>query len=201
MKKDNNSAAMLNVFNVKLKKYDTPKTEIENNKNFVSKPKHYPPANKEWFNSIYSYNKNTTKLLPTAHHAILRLVKSYFNLYSRRLEKKIKSPRLRMRFRRLSTNRMLVSKPEVKHTNDKVIITIYVYNRQKIYYLNKIKRIASIDEIDNLLPNELKEALIKNKGPWPSNLKIDILRNKSIKVRSKVRKHKDMVLLFLEKKK
>lgn len=47
MKKYNNSTAMLNVFNIKLKKYDTLKTEVENNKNFVSKPKHYPPANKE----------------------------------------------------------------------------------------------------------------------------------------------------------
>ena len=46
--KHNNTALMLNVFNIKLKKYDISKTEVaENNKNFVSKPKHYPPANKE----------------------------------------------------------------------------------------------------------------------------------------------------------
>ena len=197
MRKHNNSIVMLNVFNIKLKKHNTSKTELESNKNFVSKPKHYPPANKEWFNSIYSYNKNTTKLLPSAHHVILRLVKSYFNLYSRKLEKKIRSRRLRIRARRLSTNRILVSKPEVKHTSDKVVITVYVYNRQKIYYLNKIKRIASIDEIDNLLSNKLKKALINNDGPWPSNLKIEVLRKKSIKVRSKVIKHKNMILKML----
>jgi len=46
--KHNNTALTLNVFNIKLKKYDISKTEVtENNKNFVSKPKHYPPANKE----------------------------------------------------------------------------------------------------------------------------------------------------------
>ncbi len=196
--KHNNTALTLNVFNIKLKKYDISKTEVtENNKNFVSKPKHYPPANKEWFNSIYCYNENTTKLLPTADHVILKLVKSYFNLYSRKLEKKIKSRRLRIRARRLSTNRILVSRPEVKHTNDKVIITIYIYNRQKKYYLNKINRIASIDQIDNLLPNRTKKELIETGGPWPSNLKIKVLRKKSINIRSKVTKHKNMVLKML----
>lgn len=193
---------MLNVFNIK-KHDDTSKINMvaqplqKNNKNFVSKPKHYPPANKEWFNSIYSYNKNTSKLIPTADHIILKLVKSYFNLYSRKLEKKVKSPRLRIRARRLSTNRILVSRPEVKHTNDKVIITIYVYNRQKKYYLNKINRIASIDQIDNLLPNWIKDILIEDEGPWPSNLKINVLRKKTLKVKSKVRKHKNMVLKML----
>ena len=196
--KHNNTALTLNVFNIKLKKYDISKTEVtENNKNFVSKPKHYPPANKEWFNSIYCYNENTTKLLPIADHVILKLVKSYFNLYSRKLEKKIKSRRLRIRVRRLSTNRILVSRPEVKHTNDKVIITIYIYNRQKKYYLNKINRIASIDQIDNLLPNRTKKELIETGGPWPSNLKIKVLRKKSINIRSKVTKHKNMVLKML----
>ncbi len=204
--KHNNTALMLNVFNIKLKKHGISKTGcfasqatkvVENNKNFVSKPKHYPPANKEWFNSIYCYNKNTTKLLPTADHVILKLVKSYFNLYSRKLEKKIKSRRLRRWVRRLSTNRILVSRPEVKHTNDKVIVTVYVYNRQKKYYLNKINRIASIDQIDNLLPNRTKKELIETDGPWPSNLRIKVLRKKSIKVRSKVTKHKNMVLKML----
>lgn len=105
-----------------------------------------------------------------------------------------------MRARRLSTNRILVSKPEIKHTGDKVIITIYVYNRQKIYYLNKIKRIASIDQIDSLLPNKLKEKLIKTDGPWPSNTKIETLRKKSINVKSKMRKHKNIVLKMLSLK-
>ncbi len=239
------SAPTLNVFNIKIKKDDMSKTELSNSlalyKNFVGKPKHFPPANKEWFNSVYSYNKNTTKLLPTADHVILKLIKSYFNLYSRNLEKKIKSRRMRMRTRRLSTNRILVSRPEVKHTSDKVVITIYVYNRQKIYLLNKIKRIASIDEIDNLLREKLKRGLAKFNKPklfnkrrlsnrrklsnrrnfsnrrvrynrrmfpvhmpsrkrMPSILKIKLLRKKSIKVRSKVRKHKNMLLKMLSVK-
>ena len=142
---------MLNIFNLKLKNsnYDKP----DNKGNEIGQTRHYPPANKEWFNSIYAYNKNTIKLLPIADKVILRLVKSYFNLYSRKLEKKIKSRRLRMRVRRLSTNRILVSRAELKHTNDKVVITLYVYNRQKKYYLNKINKIA----IYNLLEQREKK--------------------------------------------
>lgn len=203
MIKDNNSHPTLNIFTEKRKKNEICKAnlsaELSNDKNYISKPKHYPPANKEWFNSIYSYNKNTSKLVPAADHAILKLVKSYFNFYSRKLEKRARLQRLRIRLRKLSTNRILVSKPEVKHTNDKVVITIYLYNRQKKYYLNKIKRIASIDQIDKLLPKKLKKSLIKNIKLWPSNLKMHILREKSVKIRSKLRKQKSMAsFIFMQ---
>lgn len=62
-----------------------------------------------------------------------------------------------LRVRRLSTDRMLVSKAEVKHTSDKAIITIYVFDRQKKYYLNKIKKITPIDQIDKYLSLETKK--------------------------------------------
>nr|YP_009420965.1 ribosomal protein S3 [Hypogymnia vittata]ASR12311.1 ribosomal protein S3 [Hypogymnia vittata] len=139
----NSSTDMLNVFNARLKK-KTQKVKLEDNYNYIGKPRHYPPANKEWFNSIYVYNNNTVKLLPTLDKVTLKLVKSYFNFYSRKLEKKIKSRRLRIRGRRLSTNRILISRAELKHTNDKVVVTIYVYNRQKEYYFNKIIRMATL---------------------------------------------------------
>lgn len=170
----NSSADMLNVFNARLKKDKTQKVKLEpNNYNYIGKPRHYPPANKEWFNSIYVYNNNTIKLLPTTDKVTLKLVKSYFNFYSRKLEKKIKSRRLRIRGRRLSTNRILISRAELKHTNDKVVVTIYVYNRQKEYYFNKIIRIAAID---NLVPNKIK-----------------IIKKKILKIISRVKKQKKIV--------
>lgn len=171
----NSSTDMLNVFNARLKKDKTQKVKLENNYNYIGKPRHYPPANKEWFNSIYVYNNNTIKLLPNTDKVTLKLVKSYFNFYSRKLEKKIKSRRLRIRGRRLSTNRILISRAELKHTNDKVVVTIYVYNRQKEYYFNKIIRIATTD---NLLPNRIK---------------IKIIKKKSLKVISRVKKQKKIV--------
>ena len=198
-----NSTFSLNLFNVKSKKHYKPKTginETEVNKNFVGKPKYYPPAHVEWFNSIYAYNRNTIKLLPTALKDTFKLVKSYFNFYSQKLEKKVRFTRIRNRVRRLSTNRILISKPELKHTSDKVIVIIYAYNRQKKYYLNKMKRVASIDNIDSILPDDVKEVLIELNGPWPSNLKLQTLTKKILMIRSKVKKHQDIALKTLVKK-
>lgn len=181
----NSSTDMLNVFNARLKKNNDAyamshkqlqqKVKLENNPNYIEKPRHYPPANKEWFSSIYVYNNNTIKLLPTRDKVTLKLVKSYFNFYSLKLEKKIKSPRLRRWRRRFSTNRILISKAELKHTNDKVVVTIYVYNRQKKYYFNKL---ISIAKRKNLLPNKYKTKIIKKK---------------SLKIISRVKKQKKIV--------
>ena len=195
----NSHISNLNVFNIKLKKTNLNDRDIKEkvNNNFAGKAKHYPPANKEWFNSVYTYNKNSNKSLPVSDKVIYKLMKSYFNLYSHKLEKKIKSRRLRIRVRRLSTNRILISKPELKHTNDKVIITLYVYNRQNKYQINKIKKIASIDKMDNLLSRRIKNKLKKYNGPWPSNLKIEIIRKKSLILRSKISKHQKMVCKML----
>jgi hypothetical protein len=38
---------------------------------------------------------------------------------------------------------------ESKHTNSKIIITIYIYNRQKKYFLNKIQKIDKIVQLNN----------------------------------------------------
>ena len=143
--------------------------------NEIAQTRHYPSANKEWFNSIYAYNKNTIKLLPVADKVTLKLLKSYFNLYSPKLEKSVKSPRVRKRLRRLSTNRILISRPELKHTSSKVVITVYVYNRQKIYYLRKLRNILAVD----LYPSEKF-----------SNLVIKKTKKKSLNLISKVYKQK-----------
>lgn len=144
---------MLNIYNLKLNNQNKDKV-ISLHKKGKGKDKnqgeelglitHYPPANKEWFNSIYAYNKNTLKSLPVADKVVIKLIKSYFNFYSKKLEGKIKSKRLTTRIRRLSTNRIFVSRAEFKHTNSKVTVTLYIYNRQKKYFLNKIRRLNTI---------------------------------------------------------
>ena len=177
---------MLNIFNLRLKynkaiQEDNKAIQDEKKANDLGQTRHYPPASQEWFNSIYAYNKNTTKLLPIADIVIIKLIKSYFHLYSRKLERKIKSRRLRIRFRRLSTNRILVSRAELKHTSEKVIVTLYVYNRQKIYYLNKIKKIAT--------PGFLAKRHFKSK--------MRLIKIQGLRVISKVRKEKDLLLKTL----
>ena len=99
--------------------------------------KHFPPAIKEWNNSMYVFNKNTLNLTPVINKTVFNLLKAYFNLYNEELEIKYK----RFRARRLSSHKIFISKGEFKHTNNKVTINIYVYNRQKINYLNILSKI------------------------------------------------------------
>ena len=155
---------MLNLLKLKKNKqisHDNKAVKLINNGNEKSDIRHYPPANKEWFNSIYAYNKDTIKLLPSADKVILKLIKSYFNLYSKKLESKIKSRRLATRLRKLSTNRILISRPELKHSSDKITITIYLYNRQKTYLLNKIANIRLSEEILKNVKEKVKKIMLR----------------------------------------
>ena len=116
--------------------------------NYVYKPKHFPPFINEWFNGIYTFNKNIVKLLPTLDENTYNLVKSYFNLYVLKFNKNIRAKRLRVRTKKSSTNRLIASRPNLKHTNDKVSITVYTYNRNMKYYVNKLVNTATLDKLD-----------------------------------------------------
>ena len=104
--------------------------------------RHFPPATKEWFNSIYAFNNNSIKNLSVADKNLIRLIKSSFNLYFNRSI--LKSKRIATRFRRLAVKKIFISKAELKHTNSKVIITLYVYNEERRILIRKIKRLEAI---------------------------------------------------------
>ena len=69
----------------------------------------------------------------------MKLIKSYFNSYHLELESLLRKAKLRRKYRKISTNKIFISDGEFKHTNDKVNITLYVYNKQKLNYLLKLK--------------------------------------------------------------
>ena len=46
--------------------------------------------------------------------------------------------------KRKSLNKIFISKAEIKHTNSKAMITILVYNREKLVLLKKIRRLKEI---------------------------------------------------------
>jgi hypothetical protein len=79
-------------------------------------------------------------LIPQVTELATKLIKSYFNLYNLKLERKIRSSRLLGRLRKLSSNKIYVSNGEFKHTNNKVIITLYIFNRQKFNFDKKIMK-------------------------------------------------------------
>jgi hypothetical protein len=79
-------------------------------------------------------------LIPQATELATKLIKSYFNLYNLKLERKIRSNKLLRRLRKLSSNKIYVSNGEFKHTNNKVVITLYLFNRQKFNIEKKIRK-------------------------------------------------------------
>jgi hypothetical protein len=103
------------------------------------------------------------------------LIRNFFNLQFnyKFLFKKYKPYRLRSS----SLNKIFASKAEIKHTNNKAILTVYVYNREKISLLNKIKSLNKSFYVS------LKRLICRNKiyfgsyNPEYSN----IISNKSVK--------------------
>jgi len=132
----------------------------------TSKFKHFPSSVREWNNSIYVFNKNTLNLIPSTTISAMKIIKGFFSLYNKGLEKKMRSKRLLLRLRRLSSNRIYLSRGEFKHINNNVSINLYVFNRQKHNYLSKLKniylkKILANKKINTSLIKTLKSIYIK----------------------------------------
>lgn len=130
---------MLNILKIKSNNNNNKVSDIVLTKS--NQIQHFSPATKEWNNSIYAYNKNILTLIPISSKITTKLFKSYFNLYNNKWESKMKYQPTRIKLRKLSSHKIYVSKSEFKHTNEKIYINIYVYNRQKYNYLYKINKI------------------------------------------------------------
>jgi len=89
----------------------------------------YTSSNKEWFSSVYSYNKSYIKSLISYDAVLNKLLRSYCNM----LQDKIKNifKRRRNNKIRYSANKIYASRAELKHTNTKLFITLYIYNKKK----------------------------------------------------------------------
>ena len=153
--------------------------------------KYLPSFSKEWKNTIYSFNKNTLKNIPVNDININKIIKGYFNLYFKD-NKYTGSKYILLKRRRNLLRRIHVSNAELKHTNNKAIITLYTINREKNVlkkkYLKINKRIGqrliakryfllyknNIHKIYNIL-NKYKEAGVNNNERIFIN---DIIRKK-----------------------
>jgi len=102
--------------------------------------RHFPSSVREWDNSIFVYNKNTLPLIPSISKLALKFIKGYFSLYNWKKERKLRTKIIRNKHRRLTSSKIYLSKGEFKHTNNKVIITLYTFNRQKSNYILKLKK-------------------------------------------------------------
>jgi hypothetical protein len=119
------------IFNKKLKKTNIRKIEYISSD--TGRTRHFPPAAQEWYNSIYSYNADYIKGLVSSDKNLMKLLKSYFNMFiDDKAYTKIKSKALDILRRRRSSRKIFIGKGELKHTNSKVIITFYVHNTEKL---------------------------------------------------------------------
>jgi len=124
------------LFNTKTKKIiNKPLTYIYND---TGKSRHFTPAAQEWFNSIYAYDHNYIKSLPVADKNLMSLLKSYFNMQIK--DEIIKNKRNLIKNRRVSTKRVFIGRGELKHSNNKVIITFYVYNTEAMFLWGNVKK-------------------------------------------------------------
>lgn len=115
-------------------------------------------------------------VLPSSDKTVFNLIKSYFNIYSAKEENYTKSKRLRVRRRKNTVNRVLVGKPGMKHTNDKVIIVAHTYNARKNHYVKALKESVSMDNFAERLPKQMVDFMYN-------------LKQKSTTITSLVAKH------------
>jgi hypothetical protein len=69
-------------------------------------------------------------LTPAAHVSSMNIIKNYFSLFNENIEKNVRTRYLNIERRKLSMNKIYISDGEFKHTNDNVIINLYVFNKQ-----------------------------------------------------------------------
>lgn len=96
--------------------------------------KHFPVSTREWNNSIYVYNKNALSLIPVTSYSVTKIIKSYLLLFSNNIEKVLRTQKFLSKRRRISKNKIFIGNSEFKHTNDKVVISLYLFNRQEKNY-------------------------------------------------------------------
>lgn len=104
---------------------------------------YYPSSRNEWCNSIYSYNKSYVKSLVVFDAIINKLIKSYFNMVEKKA--KVFFKRRRSNKSRYSANKIYISKAELKHTNNKLVVILYAYNKQKLSIEEYIRRIVEFE--------------------------------------------------------
>lgn len=112
---------------------------LKTNNNKVGATKYFPPVSKEWKNSLFVFNIKKTRNLPVFDNFIDKIITAFFNSYFKinRFIKKSKYHSNNKSFRQI-----YLSKSELKHTYSKVIVTIYIYNKQKRSLLRKIKNFS-----------------------------------------------------------
>jgi hypothetical protein len=115
---------------------------LNTRENYVGETKYYPAVSKEWKNKLYFFNTRNLKNLPLYDTVISNIIISYFDMYFK--NNLLLKSNIPHKLKRLTLRKIYVSKPEIKHTNNKAIITLHVYNKTKLSFLKKIIRLIRV---------------------------------------------------------
>ena len=132
---------------------------------------YYPSSSKEWFSSVYNYNISYSKLLIVYDVILNKLFGTYCNMLQNKI--KVLFKRRRDNKCRYSANKIYVSRAELKHTNTKLLIILYTYNKQKLSIERYIRKLVTLTKINKLLVEDDMKYVITHK-----NRIIHLLKNK-----------------------
>ena len=114
----------------------------------------------------------------------MSLLKSYFNMQIK--DEKIKNKRNIIKNRRASTKRVFIGRGELKHSNNKVIITFYVYNTEAMFLWGNVKKAWEIlyrpkKDLEIFLNEDTKDKEVKSQyEPFNLITWLNILKNKYV---------------------
>src|SRR5690606_31009446 len=147
--------------------------------------KYEPSISKEWKNTVYFYNQNNLKNIPLNDINLNKMIQSYFNLHFK--NKFIHLKHMSLKRKRSLLKRIYVSNVEIKHTNNKAIITLYVLNTKKEQLYKKyIKSKRIFETLRSYILRMQRNFLSKNILLLKNKLIESFLSNKSVLRKTKV---------------
>ena len=114
----------------------------------------------------------------------MSLLNSYFNMQIK--DEKIKNKRNIIKNRRASTKRVFIGRGELKHSNNKVIITFYVYNTEAMFLWGNVKKAWEIlyrpkKDLEISLNEDTKDKEVKSQyEPFNLITWLNILKSKYV---------------------
>nr|ACV41155.1 ribosomal protein 3/homing endonuclease-like fusion protein [Ceratocystiopsis brevicomis]ACV41176.1 ribosomal protein 3/homing endonuclease-like fusion protein [Ophiostoma torulosum] len=167
--------------------------------NYVNEPRYIPSEFKEWNNSIYYFNFSNIKNLPIYDINLNKLLKSYFDLYFFSKDKKNKFISIIKKKNRFSLNKIFISKANLKHTSSKIIITIYIFNRERIILIKNIIYLYSLHFKTKSYLEENKDIFFYQSFKEKLNNKYEIFNKIKLNFNLNNLKFKDIMLYKLSK--
>ena len=121
---------------------------------------YYPSSTKEWFSSVYSYNKSYVKSLIVYDGKSNLLLKSYANMLKNKVQKFKRRRNNKIRY---SAKKLYLSKAELKQTNTKLVVLVYLFNKEKLTIQRFLLKLSKFIEAYLIMRLSYKH---KNKGKY-----------------------------------